>query len=85
MPKPPQLKQIPESKHVCTLILDLKGDECWFQWSFRRGAIHTDVDISEIREKFPCEVAASSDSIRNDIFWAFLCLFQFHVPGRDPN
>lgn len=73
----------PESKRARTVVLDLQGDEFWFQGPFRRGAIHTEVDVSEIREGCPCEVAAPPDSARDDVSRAFLCMFQFLVPAEE--
>lgn len=64
------------------MVLNLQGDECWFQGPFRRGAINTEVDISELRERFLCEVAATPGSIQNQVFRAFLCLIQLLVPGE---
>lgn len=66
-----------------TVVLDLQGDECWFKGPFGRGTIYTEVDVSEIREIRPCEVAAAPDSVRYEVFRTFLRLLQFFVPGEE--
>lgn len=44
------LHLILEIKHACTMVLDLQGYKFWFEGPFRGGAIHTEIDVGEIRE-----------------------------------
>lgn len=70
---------------VCTIVLDLKGLVLRPQWTFWRGAVDTEIDISKIGESFSCEAAAAPDSVCKEVLGTLLCFLQFFVPVQENN
>lgn len=69
---------------MCTLVLELQGDERRFYGPLIRRAIHTEVDIREDWELRLREVAAAPDSSGDDVVLALQRLLQLPVPAEEP-
>lgn len=72
-----------EDEHARTVVLDLQGEEAGSEQPVRRRSVHTEVDISEIRERFVREVTAAPHAAQHDVLGTFLGMVQFTVPAED--